>query len=259
VKIAVTGKGGVGKTFISGILAYRYAATGFTTIAIDADSSPNLALVLGMTETELEKIVPVAENQLLIEEKTMTGYPGVYKLAFSVDDIVRHQAVLTPSMVSLLVMGTVQAVGSGCACAANSLVRNLVGHLITRSDEVVIMDMEAGIEHLGRGTAENVDMMLIVTDANKASLVTAGRIVKLARGGGIPRMAVVANRVRNKEQEEKIKDAASLLGVPVPVIIPYDEAILDAGTRGVAPVFMDTPATRAIECLRTWIEEVTTS
>ena len=113
--------------------------------------------------------------------------------------------------------------------------------------------MEA-VEHLGRGTAEHVDMMLIVTDAHQASLVTAERIARLAREGGIPRVAIVANRVRGDESFTRISDMASLLQVPVAAAIPYDEEILDAGVRGLSPVHLDTPATRAITDLKNWIE-----
>jgi len=253
MKIAVTGKGGVGKTFISGTLACRYAGDGTRTIAIDADTSPNLALTFGLTEEELEKITPIAENIPLIEEKTKTDFPGVYKLAFSVDDIIRSQSVVTPCGVSLLVMGTVRAMGSGCACPAYSVVRTLISHLMT-SDEVVILDMEAGIEHLGRGTAEHVDMMLVVTDAHQASLVTAERIVRLARDGGIPFIALVGNRVLDTEAKERICKTAFALQVPVAAIIPYDTEILNAGIRGLSPVMLPTPATRAVSDLKEWIE-----
>jgi len=254
MKIAVTGKGGVGKTFIAGTLAGQYAAAGNKTIAIDADTSPNLALTLGMTEADLEKIIPIAENTSIIEEKTKTDYPGVFKLIFTVDDIIKNQSVQTPCGVSLLVMGTVQSMGSGCACPAYSVIRNLIGHLITESDEVIILDMEAGIEHLGRGTAEHVDVMLIVTDAHQASLVTAERIARLAREGGIPRVALIANRVRGDELFTRISNLASSLHIPVAAFIPYDEEILDAGVRGLSPVHLDTPATRAITDLKNWIE-----
>ncbi|QXO95214.1 AAA family ATPase [Methanospirillum purgamenti] len=254
MKIAITGKGGVGKTFISGTLACQYASTGHTTIAIDADTSPNLGLTLGMTESDLDKIIPIAENTSIIEEKTKTDYPGVFKLVFTVDDIITNQSVQTPCGVSLLVMGTVKSMGSGCACPANSVIRNLIGHMITETDEIIIMDMEAGIEHLGRGTAEHVDVMLIVTDAHQASLLTAERIARLAREGGIPRIALVANRVRGEESFTHISNMAISLHVPLAAVIPYDEEIVSAGVRGISPVYCNTPATQAISNLLYWIE-----
>lgn len=253
MKIAVTGKGGVGKTFIAGTLACRFASSGMKTIAIDADTSPNLALTLGLSEEELERMVPIAENNSIIEEKTKTEYPGVYRLTFTVDDIISAQAVKTPCGVSLLVMGTVKTVGSGCACPAHSLVRTIVTHLVTERDEVVIMDMEAGIEHLGRGTAEFVDTMLVVTDAHQASLVTASRIVKMAREAGISRIALVANRVLGPDGEEKITTLAGSLNIPVPVIIPFDNQVLEAGMNGISPVGMKTPAPAVLADLQDWL------
>lgn len=236
MKIAIAGKGGVGKTFIAGTLACTFAASGLKTIAIDADTSPNLALILGMSPEDAARILPIAENQELIEKKTKTEYPGVFKLTYTVDDIVSSQTVATPCGVQLLVMGMVRAMDGGCACPAHNLIRTLMSHLIVERDEMVIMDMEAGVEHLGRGTAKNVDIMLVVTDANQASLVTAGRIADLAGPAGIPRIVYVANRVTNPEVAELIRKAAGIHGVPVIGSIPYDQEVLTAGMLGRTPV-----------------------
>ena len=129
MKVAVSGKGGVGKTLIAGGLAAGFAARGLKTIAIDVDSSPNLALTLGLSTDEARKILPVSENKELVESKTGTGYSGVYRLSFTVDDIVRDFAVNTPLGVSLIVMGTVKAMESGCMCAPNAVIRAMLRHL----------------------------------------------------------------------------------------------------------------------------------
>ena len=235
MKIAVAGKGGVGKTFIAGTLACCFSSAGLKTIAIDADTSPNLALTLGMTPQEASLIIPVAENENLIEEKTKTDYPGVFRLSYTVDDIVAQQSVGTPCGVSLLVMGTIRTMGGGCACPAHNLIRALLSHLVVERDEVVILDMEAGVEHLGRGTARNVDILLIITDAHQASLVTAGRIADLAGPAGISRVVYVANRVNGKDSADRIIQAADEHGVSVLALIPFDEQVLISGVRGISP------------------------
>ncbi|MDD1728352.1 MAG: AAA family ATPase [Methanospirillum sp.] len=252
MKIAVAGKGGVGKTFIAGTLACTYAAKGLKTIAIDADTSPNLALTLGMTPEDAARILPIAENQQLIDEKTKTDYPGVFKLSYTVDDIVSSQAVPTPCGVQLLVMGMVRAMGAGCACPAHNLVRTLTSHLFVERKEVLIMDMEAGVEHLGRGTAKNVDILLIITDAHQASLVTAERIVNLAWPAGIPKIAYVANKVTNTDVKARIYESASNHNVPVLGCIPHDQDILTSGMLG-KPVTTEA-GYKAVAAVRTLAE-----
>jgi CO dehydrogenase maturation factor len=180
MKIAVSGKGGVGKTLIAGGLAKGFAERGLKTMAIDADSSPNLALTLGLTVEEARKILPITENKELVDSKTSTGYSGVYNLNFTVDDIIRDYSVSTPLGVSLIVMGTVKAMGSGCMCAPNAIVRAMLRHLMVERNEAVVLDLEAGVEHIGRGTARAVDTLLIVADSNLKSLEIAKHIHDMA-------------------------------------------------------------------------------
>src|SRR4030067_1698709 len=180
MKVAGSGKGRVGKTLIAGGVATGLSARGLKTIAIDAYSSANLALTLGLSAEEARKIVPISENKELVESKTSTGYSGVYRLSFTVDDIVRDYAVSTPLGVSLIVMGTVKAMEAGCMCAPNSVIRAMLRHLIVERDEAVVLDLEAGVEHIGRGTARQVDALLIVADSNLKSLEIAKQIHDLA-------------------------------------------------------------------------------
>lgn len=232
MKIAVCGKGGVGKTFIAGSLARCLVQSGHPVIAIDADSSPNLALTLGLTGDEAADIVPVAENDALIRLKTGTDYAGVFRLTFTVDDIIRDHAVPTPSGAHLLVMGTVKAMGSGCACPAHSVVKALLRHLVVERDEAVILDMEAGIEHLGRGTAGHVNSLLVVTDANRKSLEVAATICRLARESDIARVGLVGNRVDGPRHETAIRNFAREHGLDVIALIPYDAEVTEAGISG---------------------------
>lgn len=255
MKIAVCGKGGVGKTFLAGSLATHFASTGHPVIAIDADSSPNLALTLGLTEAEASRIQPVAENEDLIRVKTATDHPGVFRLSFSVDDIIAKYAVRTPSGAHLLVMGTIKAAGSGCTCPAHSVVRALMRHLVVERNEVVILDMEAGIEHLGRGTAARVDVLLAVSDANKKSLLTAAMICRLAKEAGIPVAGIVANRNATIEEEGIVRAFAEEHGIAVLGSVPYDPAVSEAGIAGEPAVPGQSPAGNAVRELAGALEK----
>ena len=236
MKIAVAGKGGVGKTLIAGGLASGFAARGLKTIAIDADSSPNLALTLGLSTEEARKILPISENKELVDSKTSTGYSGVYRLSFAVDDIVRDYAVATPLGVNLIVMGTVKAMESGCMCAPNSVIRALLRHLVVERDEAVVLDLEAGVEHIGRGTAKQVDALLIVADSNMKSLEIAKHIYDLAVTGGMKNLYLVGNRIMSAEQEAAVRNFAAKNGLPVLALIPFDSKVTEADMRGETPL-----------------------
>jgi CO dehydrogenase maturation factor len=247
MKIAVSGKGGVGKTFITGTLAAVFVKGGQKVIALDADSSPNLAITLGLSAEDAAAIVPVAENEQLIRRKTGTEFSGVFRLTFTVDDIINSYAVPTPSGVNLIVMGTVRSMGSGCMCAANTLVRALLRHLVVERDELVILDMEAGMEHLGRGTAEHVDVMIVVTDANRKSLDIAGRICTIAAKSDITSVGLVGNRITGPEQEDAIRRYAERNRLTIFTLIPFDQQVADAGVTGSA---VDENSSRAIPEIR---------
>jgi CO dehydrogenase maturation factor len=236
LKIAVSGKGGVGKTLVSGTLAGYFAKKGYKVMAIDADPSPNLALTLGIPVEEANKIVPISENAELLDAKTRTDYPGVYKLHFRVDDIVEENGMKSPYGVNLLVMGTIKSAGSGCACGANAVIRELLRHLIVERDEIVVVDMEAGVEHMGRGTASQVDVMLIVADSSRKSLEIAKRLSGLAHEAGIKNVFIVGNRVRDSEEKELITDFTEKNGLPLLALIPYDDTVIKADRVGEAPL-----------------------
>lgn len=236
MKIAVSGKGGVGKTLVSGTLAGYFAQKGFKVMAIDADPSPNLALTLGIPVEEANKIIPISENAELLNEKTRTDYPGVYKLHFTVDDIVEENGMKSPTGVNLLVMGTVKSAGSGCACAANAVVRELLRHMMVDRDEIVVVDMEAGVEHMGRGTASHVDIMLIVADSSRKSLEIAKKLSGFAHDAGIKTVFVVGNRVRDSEEIELITEFTKKNELPLLALIPYDDIVVKADRVGEAPL-----------------------
>ncbi len=168
MKIAVAGKGGVGKTFISGTLARLLAQDGYNVLAVDADPNINTASSLGIPPDIAEKIVPLSDNDELIQEKTGVtpgkSYGQMFRLTPTVSDIVEKFGVIGPDGVQLLVMGTISDGGSGCMCPSNALLRVLVQHILIQRKDVLVMDMVAGLEHLGRGTARRMDVMLVVVE-----------------------------------------------------------------------------------------------
>lgn len=236
MKVAVSGKGGVGKTLIAAGLARGFANRGLKTIAIDADSSPNLALTLGLSAEEARKIIPISENKELVESKTGTGYSGVYRLSFTVDDIVREYSTATPFGVNLIVMGTVKAMESGCMCAPNAVIRALLRHLIVERNEAVVLDFEAGVEHIGRGTAKQVDALLIVADSNLKSLEIAKHIHDLAAKAGMQQLYLVANRIMNEKQREAVTSFAEKNGLSILAFVPFDAKVIEADTLGETPL-----------------------
>lgn len=250
MKIAVSGKGGVGKTLIAGALARCFATKGLKTIAIDADPSPNLALTLGLSPEEARNILPISEHKRMLESKTSTGYEGIYRLSFAVDDIVREYAVQTPSNVKLIVMGTVKSMGSGCTCPANAVIRALLRHLVVERNEAVVLDMEAGIEHMGRGTAKSVDVMLIVVDAGIKSLEIAKSIHELATAAGMKRLFLVGNKIDGERQEKTVVDFAEKNGLVLLDFVPFDNKIVEAEMQAVTPLKLEnSEALRAINKL----------
>ncbi len=226
MKIAISGKGGVGKTLLTAHLALAFKKAGYSVIAIDADPDTNLAATLSFPDAD--KIIPLSEMKELVEKRT--GAPGGYfKLNPKVDDIPeqysnQHQGI------RLLVMGRLKKGGGGCYCGENSLLASLLAHLLVARDEVVILDMSAGIEHLSRGTARSVDILIIVVEPGRASLETAQRIEKLAAELGIEKLVAVGNKTHNKNEEGYIKE--SLQGMEFLGFIPYDEALTRAELEG---------------------------
>jgi CO dehydrogenase maturation factor len=236
MKVAIAGKGGVGKTLIAGGLAMGFVERGLKTIAIDADSSPNLGLTLGLSAEETRKILPISDNKQLVDSKTSTGYSGVYNLNFSVDDVVKQYSVPTPLGPNLIVMGTVRSMGAGCMCAPTAVIRALLRYLVVETNEAVVLDLEAGVEHIGRGTARQVDYLLIIADSNLKSLEIAKHIHDLASAAGMDKLYLIGNRVMNDTQKEAIETFAKQNGINVLAYVPWDPKITESDMLGVTPL-----------------------
>jgi len=234
LKIAVGGKGGVGKTTVTSLLARCLAADKSNkVIAIDADPVANLAAGLGIDESE--PITPIAELRDLIAERTGAEpgtMGGFFTLNPKVDDIPERFSRERDG-VKLLVMGTVQSGGSGCICPESTILKALMNHLVLFRDDIVIMDMEAGVEHLGRATSASVDALVIVVNPGARSRLAAEKIRKLGRDIGIKRIVVLANRVKDSQDEELIR--TSLPDFDIIGFIPEDEEIVNADRKGIRP------------------------
>jgi CO dehydrogenase maturation factor len=228
MKIAISGKGGVGKTLLASLLARIFAEQGYSVIAIDADPDANLATTLGFPDAD--RVTPLSEMKELIAERTETkeGKSGLYfKINPRVDDIPEKYS-LKHNGIRLLVMGPVKKGGTGCYCPENAFLAALLSHLLIARGEVVILDMAAGIEHLGRGTAKAVDKLIIVVEPGRVSIETAYRIEKLARDIGIENLAVVGNKIHDQSEKEMEFIKSNLKGFDILGFIPYDPAITQA-------------------------------
>ena len=243
MKIAVTGKGGVGKTTLAALLAQAYADQGKDVLAVDADPSPCLAGALGFPPAARARLRPISEMDELIEERT-GAKPGTVGGFFTinprVDDIPERFSV-TNRGVRLLEMGAVDIGGSGCICPESAMLKTLFTHLLFRKDEVLILDMYAGVEHLGRATVDFVDAMLVVVEPTRRSLGTADQIRRLAQDIGLQRLWLVGNKVRNEEEADFLR--AETPGLPVLGFLPASLEVQEADRLG-EPVYDYVPVLR---------------
>jgi CO dehydrogenase maturation factor len=232
MKLAISGKGGVGKTTLAALLAQYYADGGRDVLAVDADPSPCLAGALGFPDELRARLHPIAEMDELIEERT-GAKPGTVGGFFTinprVDDIperfsVKHREV------RLLEMGAVDIGGSGCICPESAMLKTLLTHLLFRKDDVLILDMYAGVEHLGRATVNFVDAMIVVVEPTRRSLGTAAQIKKLAADIGLTRLWLVGNKVRNENEKEFL--AAETPGIPLLGVLPASLSVQEADRLG---------------------------
>jgi len=245
MKIAISGKGGVGKTTLAALLAQAYADKGRDVLAVDADPSPCLAGALGFPDDKMAKLKPISEMDQLIEERT-GAKPGTIGGFFSlnprVDDIPERFSVIHRG-VKLLEMGSVDLGGSGCICPESAMIKTLFTHLMFREEDVLIMDMYAGVEHLGRATVDFVDSMIIVVEPTRRSLGTARQIKKLANDIGLDRLWLVGNKVRNHDESDFLE--ANSPGITILGFFPANLGVQEADRLGV-PVYDHVPELKQI-------------
>jgi CO dehydrogenase maturation factor len=255
-KLAITGKGGVGKTTLASVLARLYAAEGHTVLAIDADPDANLGAALGISVEELRRITPIAQLEELIQERTGSSpgsIGGFFKLNPKVDDIPDRFSV-AKNGVKLLVLGTVKKGGSGCICPESTLLKSLLTHLLLRREEMVILDMEAGIEHLGRGTASAVDAFISVVEPGMRSIDTAQAVRKLAEDIGIRKCYVVGNKITDDADRQFITD--NLPDFTVLGFISQNPRIAEADRKGVSPFDIDPKIISEVKAIKERLDTI---
>jgi CO dehydrogenase maturation factor len=252
MKIAISGKGGVGKTTLAGCLARLLAGRGQTVLAIDADPDANLPSAIGVPQEKLEGFAPLAQMKDLVAERTGAQpgtFGGMFKLNPKVDDIpdrysTQHEGI------KLLTLGTVPKGGGGCLCPENTLLRALMRHLMLRQGETLLVDMEAGLEHLGRGSTESMDAFVVVVEPGQRALQTAHQIRRLATDLGVKEVYVVGNKVTDEDDRRVIEQGVA----PMPVLghLSFRDSVRDADRRGISPYDLD-------ETLRDQVAEVYSS
>ena len=252
MKVAITGKGGVGKTTFAACLARLYADEGRKVLCADVDPDANLGLALGFSEEDLSKITPITEMKALIQQRTEADqFERYFKINPKVDDL-PDMLAQEVNGVKLLLMGTVKTGGAGCVCPEHVILKRLLSHMIVQRDEVVIMDMEAGLEHLSRGTTDMVDQFIVVVEPGARSIQTYHSVQRLAADLGVRKVSVVVNKVRDESDEEFIREQVpeeDLLGM-----IHYSGKVSDADRRCASPYDIATETVEEIRAIKNKID-----
>jgi CO dehydrogenase maturation factor len=238
MKIAVSGKGGVGKTTFSATLAHLFKENGKKVLAIDADPDANLAAALGYPDRR--EGTPISEMKELVAERT-GSQPGTYGSMFAINpkvDDLPDSLAREVDGIKFMTLGGVKKGGGGCICPESTMLKNIIMHLVLARDEVIIMDMEAGLEHLGRATASGVDHLIVVVEPGQRSLETARAVERLGADLHLRRISAVGNKIRSRGDEDFIR--RELDGLEILGFLPFADSIIEADRRSVS-VYKNSP------------------
>lgn len=259
MKIATVGKGGSGKTTVAGTLARILAEDGTQVLAIDGDPNPNLALTLGIPRARAEEIKSIPSSIVAVGDEV----DGVRRLQLTVSEeqLIDQYGITAPHDIKLIVMGQPPhgSAGSGCMCASHRAVRGLISEMRGYGDHTVT-DMEAGLEHLKRGTARNVDAMLIVAEPYYRSLEAAGRTWSLANELKIPHVYVVANKIKGADDKAAVEEFCGRHNMPIIGVVPNEERFIEAERQASAPIDFapDCEGVRALRAIAGRLRQLAT-
>ncbi len=224
MKVGIVGKGGVGKTTTSSLIARALVERGRRVVAVDTDSNPNLGMSLGLSFEEIEAI-PQLPRSLIV------GAKG----DMSAEEVIDEYGRTTPFGVTLISAIKVNEAGAGCTCGGHASVRSFLGDVLESQADITLVDMEAGLEHLSRsgGTLAYADILVVIMEPSRKSIITAARTIALAEELGIPRTVGVGNKANLPDDQEFFEKVCAEYGVPLAGVIPYDMAVVDADRAGI--------------------------
>ena len=250
MKIAVCGKGGVGKTTISGLLCRSLGSKGISVLAIDGDPNPNLALTLGI---DPKATMPKALTSKLLELYEKDDGKKYAKLKVPLAEVIDAYGIKTNDNVTLIAVGQPEHAATGCMCGIHTTVREIIHTALEESDQVTLLDLEASLEQMKRGTSKYVDVLLCVVEPYYRSMEAVARFQRLGKELEIKNIVAVANKVKNKEDEDAIKEFCAQTDLPVIAVIPFDPIISEADKGGSLDMnaINHSPALQAINQLAT--------
>lgn len=252
MKIAIAGKGGVGKTTISGTICRVLAQEGEKVLAIDGDPNPNLSVVLGIDKNK----PPQKSLSTDIIERVEEGEGWSFRVKMPFNEILETYGQEAPDDVTLLIVGKPEQAGTGCMCGSHTVVRELIHSALTsENNAAMVVDTEASLEHMKRGTSKHVDRMYMVLEPYYRSLEAAGRFADMAKQLGIKEVAAIANKVRTEEEADAIRQYCSKIDLPIAVMVPYDENITAADLKGMAIMDYDRES-KAVSAIREFVRSL---